>query len=109
MFPVIFLVFDTAANSREQKSGAPYVFCRGDWYAQGNHARDAAKPSPAGRDGNTPSVGRDVCIQQSFTVPSLSNDYQSFDRRQWNCTTFPWDIQAAKYAYANKTKSVTVE
>ena len=81
------------------------MFCRGDWYAQGNHARDTAKQPPAIRDGNTPSVGRDVCIQQSFTVPSLSNDYQY--RRQWNCTTFPWDIQAAILIYAEIENSVT--
>lgn len=38
-----------------------------------------------------------------------SNDYQSFDRKQWYDTTFPWSIQAAKWLYAKIRGSVTVK
>ena len=48
-----------------------------------------------------------------YSSPELclpfSNDYQSFDRRQWHFTTFHLDIQAALYEYAKTAKSVTVE
>ena len=33
--------------SRKRKGGAACVSCRGDWYAQGDHARDAAKHATA--------------------------------------------------------------
>ena len=67
--------------------------CRGDWYAQGDHARDAAKHATAADDEgyNPPRYSAAETLWYSCPVLCipLSNDYQSFDRIRWNYTTFP--------------------
>ena len=44
------LSFAYCRHIAETKRRRPCVFCRGDWYAQGNHARDAASRRRSGDD-----------------------------------------------------------
>ena len=78
--------------SSAQKGGAACVSCRGDWYAQGNHARDAAKHATTADARGFPhatSAAETLWYSCPVLCIPLSNDYQSFDRIRWNYTTIP--------------------
>ena len=75
-----------ASLSRVRKGGAACVSCRGDWYAQGDHARDAAKHATAaeGARGEIPAEpfraetfldSRPVLRIPFRTITSLSTGY----------------------------------
>ena len=84
------------------------MFCRGDWYTQGNHARDAASRRRPGDDegiGPHRQVGTFVYSSPELCLP-FSNDYQSFVRRHWYFTTFSQNIQAAPEEYEKRDSGV---
>ena len=76
-----FLV--SSATLKCTKRRRPCVFCRGDWYAQGNHARDAASRRRPGDDEDTSphrQVGTFVYSSPWLCLPfrtitSLSTEY----------------------------------
>ena len=80
-------LFRSAALSPKRKGGAACVSCRGDWYAQGDHARDAAKHATTADGAGLPTpipqprhFGTAVlcCASPYRTITSLSTGYGGY-------------------------------
>ena len=105
LFPFITLDCFECRPQVHEKGGAACVSCRGDWYAQGDHARDAAKHATAADDEgyNPPRYSAAETLWYSCPVLCipLSNDYQSSDRIRWVLYHTPLEAYKPPYTYTH--------